>query len=135
MNVEDAVRYLKEQDLNGMPVGRYKVNDDFYFMIQEYETKEHSLCKTETHRVFTDIQWILEGSEIIEVHPLDDTLKEKVPYDAVKDVAFWENPADAEKLKLGAGDYRIFSPDIAHRPGMRTGDKPEKVRKCVGKVK
>ena len=38
MTLEEAVAYLKEQDLAAMEVGTYEVDGDFYFMIQEYET-------------------------------------------------------------------------------------------------
>lgn len=40
MTLEEAVAYLKEEDLATMAVGTYEVDGDFYFMIQEYETKE-----------------------------------------------------------------------------------------------
>ena len=36
MTIEEAVCYLKKQDLAALEVGTYQVNDDFYFMIQEY---------------------------------------------------------------------------------------------------
>ena len=35
MTIEEAVCYLKKQDLAALEVGTYQVNDDFYFMIQE----------------------------------------------------------------------------------------------------
>ena len=35
MTLEEAVAYLKEEDLATMAVGTYEVDGDFYFMIQE----------------------------------------------------------------------------------------------------
>ena len=51
MTIEEAVCYLKKQDLAALEVGTYQVNDDFYFMIQEYETKPAENCRLETHNV------------------------------------------------------------------------------------
>ena len=38
--LDDAVAYLKNLDLAGLEPGKYQVNDDFYYSIQEYETKK-----------------------------------------------------------------------------------------------
>ena len=48
MTLEEAVAYLKEEDLATMAVGTYEVDGDFYFMIQEYETKEATIVQTKT---------------------------------------------------------------------------------------
>ena len=56
MTIEEAVCYLKKQDLAALEVGTYQVNDDFYFMIQEYETKPAENCRLETHNRYADIQ-------------------------------------------------------------------------------
>lgn len=135
MDVNEAVEYLKKQDLANMEIGKYVVNDDFYFLIQEYDSKDPEVAKMETHRVYTDIQWVLSGREIIETAPLDDRLVEKIPYNPEKDIEYWENPAHATRIEMHAGDYQIFTPDIAHRPGMRFAGEAERVKKCVGKVK
>ena len=66
MTIEEAVCYLKKQDLAALEVGTYQVNDDFYFMIQEYETKPAENCRLETHNCYADIQWIISGEEEID---------------------------------------------------------------------
>ena len=66
MTIEEAVCYLKKQDLAALEVGTYQVNDDFYFMIQEYETKPAENCRLETHNRYADIQWIISGEEEID---------------------------------------------------------------------
>ena len=66
MTIEEAVCYLKKQDLAALEVGTYQVNDDFYFMIQEYETKPAENCRLETHNCYADIQWIVSGEEEID---------------------------------------------------------------------
>ena len=35
MTIEEAVCYLKKQDLAALEVGTYQVNDDFYFIMMK----------------------------------------------------------------------------------------------------
>ncbi len=87
MTLEEAVAYLKEEDLATMAVGTYEVDGDFYFMIQEYETKEAADCRLETHKNYTDIQWIISGEEAIDTVNVAGLTVEEA-YDADRDVAF-----------------------------------------------
>jgi YhcH/YjgK/YiaL family protein len=134
MNVQEAICYLKEQDLATMSVGKYEVDEDFYFMVQEYKTKEPDTCCLETHQRYTDIQWMISGEEAIDTVSVAG-LKEKVTYDADKDVAFWEEPKEMCHTVLTAGAYAVLPPSIAHKPGMRTDRNGCMVKKCVGKVR
>ena len=90
MTLEEAVAYLKEEDLATMAVGTYEVDGDFYFMIQEYETKEVADCRLETHKNYTDIQWIISGEEAIDTVNVAGLTVEEA-YDADRDVAFGRN--------------------------------------------
>ena len=120
MTIEEAVCYLKKQDLAALEVGTYQVNDDFYFMIQEYETKPAENCRLETHNCYADIQWIISGDE---------------EYDEKRDVAFWKEPEEMCQSILTTGSYAVLPPSIAHKPQMRAGKEACHVKKCVAKVK
>ena len=61
MTIEEAVCYLKKQDLAALEVGTYQVNDDFYFMIQEYETKIIKIMRTDVILLIIVMQ-IFSGS-------------------------------------------------------------------------
>ena len=93
MTLEEAVAYLKEQNLAAMEVGTYEVDGDFYFMIQEYETKEPDVCRLETHKNYIDIQWIISGEEAIDTVNVAGLIVEEA-YDADRDVAFWKEPKE-----------------------------------------
>ena len=134
MTLEKAVAYLKEEDLATMAVGTYEVDGDFYFMIQEYETKEAADCRLETHKNYTDIQWIISGEEAIDTVNVAGLTVEEA-YDAARDVAFWQEPAEMCHMVLSSGSYAILPPSIAHKPGMRAGSQASPVKKCVGKVR
>ena len=148
MTIEEAVCYLKKQDLAALEVGTYQVNDDFYFMavgtyevdgdfyfmIQEYETKEAADCRLETHKNYTDIQWIISGEE--EIDTVSRTgLEADEEYDEKRDVAFWKEPEEMCQSILTTGSYAVLPPSIAHKPQMRAGKEACHVKKCVAKVK
>ncbi len=134
MTLQEAVAYLKEQDLAAMEVGTYEVDGDFYFMIQEYETKEPAVCRLETHKNYIDIQWIISGEEAIDTVNVAGLTVEEA-YDADRDVAFWKKPAEMCHIVLSSGSYAILPPSIAHQPGMRAESLASPVKKCVGKVR
>ena len=134
MTLEEAVAYLKEEDLATMAVGTYEVDGDFYFMIQEYETKEVADCRLETHKNYTDIQWIISGEE--EIDTVSRTgLEADEEYDEKRDVAFWKEPEEMCQSILTTGSYAVLPPSIAHKPQMRAGKEACHVKKCVAKVK
>ena len=122
MTIEEAVCYLKKQDLAALEVGTYKVNDDFYFMIQEYETKPAENCRLETHNCYADIQWIISGEEEI-----DTVSRTGLEAD--------EEPEEMCQSILTTGSYAVLPPSIAHKPQMRAGKEACHVKKCVAKVK
>ncbi len=134
MNIEQAIAYLKEQDLAAMEVGKYFVDDDFYYMIQEYDSKEPGVARLEAHRVYADIQWVISGEEIIETVGLPG-LVEKDAYNPEKDIIFFEKPGNMEKQVLHAGDYMVLKPDLAHAPGQRINGTSIPIKKCVAKVR
>lgn len=131
--VEEALEYLSKIDLNSLPAGRYDVNEDFYYMIQEYETKAREDAKLESHDKFIDIQMILEGTEAIETD-VRDNLKVKVEYNPDKDVTFYHDDKVMMRTILTPGSYMVLFPENVHKPSLRI-DEPVKVRKCVGKVR
>ena len=112
MTIEEAVCYLKKQDLAALEVGTYQVNDDFYFMIQEYETKPAENCRLETHNCYADIQWIISGEE--EIDTVSRTgLEADEEYDEKRDVAFWKERCLTGQLLLsleGIPNPRTGSP-------------------------
>ena len=131
--LDDAVAYLKTLDLAGLEPGKYQVNDDFYYSIQEYETKKIEDCKFESHKNYADIQMIISGREAIDIAPIA-CCTVKTEYDETKDVMFWNDAETMARMELTAGSYAIYLPDVAHKPGIAVSA-PEKVKKCVGKVR
>ena len=131
--ITEVISYLSKQDLSNMPVGKYQVDDDFYYMVQEYTTKSEADCRLESHQKYIDIQWIISGTERIDCVSVGG-LVVKEEYNPDKDVAFWNEPSEMMRCVLNAGSYAVLFPNDAHKPCIAVGT-PEQVRKVVAKVK
>ena len=133
MNVLEATNYLKGLDLASLEVGKYVVDDDFYYMIQEYETQDISQCKMESHDKWIDIQWIISGVEAIETTDVS-RLTVKVPYNPEKDITFFETPAVMQHNVLTEGSYVVLYPENGHMPKVAVEGSVH-VKKCVAKIR
>lgn len=132
--LNNAVAYLKNLDLAGLEPGKYQVNDDFYYSIQEYDSKLIENCKLESHQKYADIQIVIKGEEAIDIAPIAD-LEPLTEYNPDKDVLFWKTGDVMERMELKDGSYAVFLPRTGHKPGIAIDNKPTKVKKCVGKVR
>ena len=109
------------------------VNDDFYYTVQEYETKLVEQCKFESHRKYIDIQIIVNGEELMQIADIS-RLYIQEEYDGEKDIMFWKTPDQVMSVTLKQGDYIVLYPENAHRGAIKCG-KETRVLKIVGKVR
>lgn len=132
--IKSAVSYLKNLDIESIPVGKkIIVDDNFYYSILSYNTKPEDECKLESHRKYVDIQMIISGEEIMDITDISRlTVKEE--YNSEKDVVFWNVPSRMARTTLKSGDCVILYPEHAHRGAIRKKIKSEVV-KIVGKIK
>lgn len=132
--VIDALNYLKTIDIGKYTSNRIiRVNDNFFFKIAEYYTKNLDECEFESHRKHIDIQIILEGTEIIEIADIS-RLKSRFDYNEISDVIHWEKPEFAAETVLFPGSHIILYPENAHRGAVKVNDNVF-VRKIIGKVR
>ena len=125
-----GLTFLKEIDVAALPVGRYDIDGDAVFaLVQEYETRLPEECRWEAHYTYTDIQYVVEGSEKMGWKALDDVAKtEDRPED---DIYFFE--AEGDHFVLHAGQFAVFVPQDDNQPGL-TVDGPALIKKVVVKV-
>lgn len=131
--MEKALEIIESLDWETVECGNYVVDDDIYYMVQEYETKYPHEARYEAHQKYVDIQYIVKGVERMEFAETS-ALKVDEPYNPEKDVMFLKEPKVIDACIVEAGDYRIFYPEDAHRPGLCV-DKPAKVKKILAKVR
>lgn len=133
--IDKAFELLRNLDINNYKDGRYEIDKDMFFLVQRYETKPESEALYEAHRKYIDIQYIVKGSEIIDVAALEDA-EEIEDFDLERDIGFYKCLRDYTRIRLGQGQYGLFMPNDCHKPSFHEGGtKPSKVEKIVMKVK
>jgi biofilm protein TabA len=131
-----ALRYLQGTDFAALADGRYELDGDRLFaIVQRYQTKPSADAAWEAHRRYIDVQYVVEGAERIGYAALRDGLRAAKPYDAEKDVAFFD--ARGDLFELAVGSFAIFGPQDVHAPGLAAGrpEAPGGVLKVVVKCR
>lgn len=127
-----AFAFLCRKDLGELPEGWVTLGDGVRASVQHYSTMPAGELAFETHERFFDIQYIIEGAELVGVAERAG-LKVKQPYDAGNDVTFYFDPAQAGSVLLTPGDFVVLGPEDAHKPRCAAG-KSAPVKKIVVKV-
>lgn len=133
--IDKAFEILKELDINDYEDGRHEIDEDIFFLIQRYETKPESEALYEAHKKYIDIQYIVKGSEIIDVIALEDAEAINA-FDVKHDIGFYKCLSDYSRIRLRQGQYGLFMPNDCHKPSFHEdGTASGKVEKIVMKVK
>ena len=126
--LEEAVKAVSElTDLTPRTVplsGRNKI------LVQEGTTKPWEGAKLEAHRNYLDIQYILEGQEVVGWAPTD-TLTPDGPFNEEKDKGMYVGHNQPTVIEAG-WCYVVF-PEDAHAPGTHL-EQPNSFRKLVIKL-
>lgn len=133
-NIGMALRWLAGASWSNLQPGEHSIRArEVYAIMQQYDTKEDSQCIFESHRLYTDIQMVLSGREIIQVASKSLLIIQE-PYR--EDIEFYRLPTEngSQSLLMKPYDLAIFFPEDAHRPCMQVDSKSEAVRKLVIKV-
>jgi len=126
---------VENKRLMKLPIGAFeKVDLDScnFALEQVYNSKERNECFFESHKQYIDVQFILDGEEIIEVANVN-TLTITMPYKKEMDLIKYNDTKHASKLKLQKGDVAVFFPEDAHMPCLQVKGNV-KIIKTVVKV-
>ncbi len=130
--VSTALEFLAKTDFKSMDLGRYELDgDNIYYMVQEYCTDPDKTV-SEAHKKYIDIQFMVEGEEIIGIAPISC---EKTETQAIPENDVWFYECKTELLTLFSGSFMVLYPNDLHCPGVATNGKAMKCRKVVVKVK
>lgn len=130
--IKQGLEYIQKTDFSLMEDGKYTIDGDTIFAaVSRYKTKELKDAKTENHKNYIDIQYVVKGTEKIGYAPFK-AQQASTPYDTEKDVAFYDCPVSL--ITMDQGSFAIFFPDDIHSPGVVNGS-PENVLKVVVKIK
>ena len=127
-----AINYITTTDFSNMNVGKYELlGKEVFVIVSEYNTKVASEVKWEAHKTYADIQFVIKGSEKMGFSSIDKMTKVTEPYNAEKDIEFYEG--EGNYVDVNAGEVCFFFPHDVHRPSMEIGgSKP--VKKVIVKV-
>ena len=109
------------------------LNEENFALEQIYNSKERNECFFESHRQYIDVQFILEGEEIIEVCNIDDMIID-MSYNKDMDLLKYQTTDKVSIIRLTKGDVAIFYPEDVHMPCIASNGN-QKVIKTVVKVK
>ena len=127
-----ALEYLQKTDFERLESGRYEIDgENVYAMVQQYESKPREQGAWEAHRKYTDIQYIVSGSEQIG-YRCTDGMKVTQEYNETRDILFLDG--EGSFFRVASGFFAIFAPQDAHMPCIAE-DTPATVRKVVVKVR
>ncbi len=86
-----AIDFLKSHDLQAMEIGKTELKGkDLFVNIAQTKPKTKEEAKLETHNEFIDIQIPLSGTEIMGYTAAKDCVPADAPYNAEKDITFFE---------------------------------------------
>lgn len=130
-NLDRAIAMLKSGEMDTMTIGKHIIEENqLFYLVQSYETKDPSEAKLEGHKRYIDLQLMVSGEEAMDVADLADVTL-SVPYDSDADIQFFDG--DYNRVVVKEGAFVIFFPHDTHRPGIRVGE-AKRVRKVVFKI-
>ena len=130
--IEKAFEYIRNTDLKNIKPGKYEIDSENIFaLISEYKTKSEQEGKLEAHRKYIDVQYVINGEELMGYAPLG-VQKILEPYKEENDIIFFKG--EKSFTKVSSGMFAIFFPEDVHMPGIQI-EKKSLVKKLVIKVK
>ena len=129
-----AVDFLKSHDLKTLPNGKYEIDGkNVYANVMDYDTVPWEEASYEAHRDYTDIQYIIEGCEVMTYAPVSQ-LTATGPYNEEKDVVKFDDSVAGLRAAVHSGEIMNFNPWDGHKPKEADGN-PGYVKKIVVKIK
>lgn len=130
---EMAFEFLSNTKLRDMSDGRYPLDEDaVYAIVQSYSTELEQKRQFEAHRHYADIQYIVEGREIIYWLPMQRA-PEGLEYSKQLDAVSFESH-DGSSIPLSKNFFAVFFPQDAHKPGC-VWTESTSVKKVVMKIR
>lgn len=132
--IAKALDILRDPGVCEKADGKYEVDgENLFYIVDSYTTEPEGDRRFEGHEKYIDIQFIVEGSEVMGYAPVD-SLTVSRDYDGETDVAFYDTPADFTRIDTPAGTFCIFYPQDGHMPCCH-GNKPSQIKKVVVKIR
>ena len=114
-----------------IPVGKHIIDgDDIYANVICGETSSMEEVKFEAHRKYLDLQYVIDGEEIMVYAPINNCFQE-TDYNEESDYCLLNGKGS--EIKVKAGEFYLLYPFDAHAPAK--GYQKTKFKKIIVKIK
>ena len=125
-----AFEILWSPDLSSLHAGKHQIEGDrLYLVIALEEGVGMDRAVLEAHRRYIDIQFVIEGTDMIGWKPVRECTHVRQPYDESKDVELYGGKPASWSPVAGPG-FALYFPGDAHAPLGGTG----RLRRAIVKV-
>lgn len=133
--LKKLIHIFQTTDFNQIAEGKHNVdNDDIFFIVNEYTTKNPMEARPEDHQKYVDLQFVFEGEERFGVTQNYQNLIADTDYDGQKDIRFYQPSNQYDLIHFYKGMYMVLMPQDIHVPGLNMADGQRSVKKIVGKI-
>jgi biofilm protein TabA len=111
-----AFEFLTATDCAALAPGRHDIDGDRIFVLIDHKDgRGEDGARLEAHRRYIDIQYTIDGDELIGWTPLAKCSAPDGAFDATKDIGFFAD-RPATWVSVPSGSFTIFFPHDAHAP-------------------
>jgi YhcH/YjgK/YiaL family protein len=129
---EAAFNFLLNNDLGALPAGKVIIDgDNVYANVVDFNGKDATTARMETHDKYLDIQVPVGDSEHIGWTARKKLNSITQEYNPEKDITFYSDKADT-LAHVNPGEFAILFPQDGHQPGIAPG---KSYRKVIVKVR
>ena len=134
-HVDTICDFLKDTNIIALEEGDHAIKgQDLYVKVLNYIPNQTEKNNFETHEFYTDVQVLIEGTELMQTAP-PDCVQEKLGCEMGGDFKFFYADEYISDFVVRKGQFVVFFPQEAHRPGCRYQNLTSPVRKLVFKTK
>jgi len=131
----DIGAFIERTNMKELSEGDHPIKgEDLYVKVLKYVPKQAEENNFETHDLYTDVQVIIEGKELMQTTS-SDCLHEVADNKGEGDWKFFSADKYISDFVMRKGQFVVFFPQEAHRPGCRYQDLDTPVMKLVFKTK
>ncbi|MBF0510714.1 MAG: YhcH/YjgK/YiaL family protein [Candidatus Omnitrophica bacterium] len=136
-HLKAIVQFIEEHDCALLPEGEIEINArELFVRVMNYVPKNAVENRFETHQVYADLQYMVQGMEIMQT----TRIKNLIPlteYDDPGDSRFYKlfDNAAFTDLVMAPGEFAIFFPHEPHRPACLYEGYQGLVKKLIFKIK
>lgn len=134
-HLADIMVFIENTNVMELSEGDHPIKgEDLYVKVLNYAPKQAEENNFETHDFYTDVQILIEGVELMQTAPLN-CLNEKPECKMEGDFNFFSADMYISDIVVRKGQFVVFFPQEAHRPGCLYQDLDIRVKKMVFKAR